>query len=87
MTSIADNFTNTALTGYATVAGNYEIEATFCKPDGGEGSSPVVQFLPHGIGFDRAYAVYLKNLIGYYSDYNLDIGIYHITISIIVTRM
>lgn len=45
------NFTDTALSGYATVTGSYEISAEFCVPS--EGASSTVQMLTHGIGFDK----------------------------------
>ena len=54
-TSNQGNFTQTALLNYATVTGNYEISAQYCKPDNGTGSGSVLQFLTHGIGFDKSY--------------------------------
>jgi hypothetical protein len=45
------NYTAEVLTGYKTVAGDYSISATYCRPD--NGSSEVVQVLTHGLGFDR----------------------------------
>ncbi len=49
------NFTNEALTGYATVSGNYNISAQFCSPDGYEANLKyqTIQILTHGIGFDK----------------------------------
>ncbi|KAL7792434.1 hypothetical protein V8C37DRAFT_416327 [Trichoderma ceciliae] len=47
------NFTDSVLTGYNTVSGNYHIAATYCQPDHGPGE--VLQILTHGIGFDRSY--------------------------------
>lgn len=46
-----NNYTAESLTGYATVSGSYEIEATYCQPSSGAGK--VLQILTHGIGFDR----------------------------------
>ena len=51
-TRIGGNFTDEALLGYATVAEKYNISAKYCQPDVAP-SSPVVQFLTHGIGFDK----------------------------------
>ena len=47
------NYTMEALQDYQTVTGSYEISAMFCMPDAGAGSSPTVQVLTHGIGFDK----------------------------------
>lgn len=49
------NYTNEILTGYKTVTGDYNIEATYCHPD--SGPSKVIQVLTHGLGFDRRYAL------------------------------
>ena len=54
LTSNRWNYTETALEGYETVEGDYNISAKFCKPDKGAGSNPTVQVLTHGIGFDKA---------------------------------
>ena len=53
LTQQGRNFTQTALTGYATVSGKYDISAQFCTP--GETLSPcsTLQILTHGIGFDK----------------------------------
>ena len=59
LTSGRGNFTQEALLGYATVTGDYTISARFCQPDSGVGSSPVVQFLTHGIGFDKTFVLLL----------------------------
>lgn len=53
LTSIRGNFTEEALLDYATVSGNYEISAKFCKPDTENGTNPTVQVLTHGLGFDK----------------------------------
>ncbi|KAL8708782.1 MAG: hypothetical protein Q9225_007550, partial [Loekoesia sp. 1 TL-2023] len=55
LTSIRGNFTEAALLDYATVSGNYEISAKFCKPDIENGTNPTVQVLTHGLGFDKTY--------------------------------
>lgn len=49
------NFTNEALTGYATVSGNYNISAQFCSPEGYQANlkDQTIQILTHGIGFDK----------------------------------
>ncbi|KAK4507732.1 hypothetical protein PRZ48_001467 [Zasmidium cellare] len=47
------NYSQTALEGYQTVSGTYNIAATYCSPD--SGSASTVQVLTHGIGFDRSY--------------------------------
>ena len=52
-TSIKGNFSQESLLGYTTVTGTYDISAMFCMPDNATGTMPVVQFLTHGIGFDK----------------------------------
>lgn len=52
-TSIKANFTAQALRGYQTVRGCYNISAKICKPDNDNKANPTVQFLTHGIGFDK----------------------------------
>jgi len=47
------NFTDVALTGYATTAGTYNISTQFCTPSMSNGTNPTVQVLTHGIGFDK----------------------------------
>lgn len=47
------NYTQAVLTGYATISGDYELAATYCAPDSGDGKT--LQILTHGIGFDRSY--------------------------------
>lgn len=47
------NFTATALAGYHTQSGVYDISATFCKPSVDTSTNATVQVLTHGIGFDR----------------------------------
>ncbi len=52
------NCTQEILVGYETIAGTYQLQTTFCKPDTGKGwgrSGQTVQLLTHGIGFDRSY--------------------------------
>lgn len=49
------NFSETALTGYQTTQGSYDISAMLCLPTGGVNASApsTVQVLTHGIGFDK----------------------------------
>lgn len=47
------NLTADLLQDYATVAGTYNIAATYCEPDAGPGKA--LQILTHGVGFDRSY--------------------------------
>ena len=53
MTQQGQNFTATALTGYADVHGTYNISTQFCVPSVSNVSNPTVQVLTHGIGFDK----------------------------------
>ncbi|EMC96311.1 hypothetical protein BAUCODRAFT_470284 [Baudoinia panamericana UAMH 10762] len=53
LTQQGGNYSAATLTGYRTVSGTYNIEATYCRPD--NGSANTVQVLTHGIGFDRTY--------------------------------
>lgn len=53
VTQQGQNFTATALTGYADVLGTYNISAQFCAPSVNNASNPTVQILTHGIGFDK----------------------------------
>ncbi|KAE8452475.1 hypothetical protein EG329_000377 [Mollisiaceae sp. DMI_Dod_QoI] len=55
MTQQGRNFTNTALTGYNTTSGTYNISTEFCRPDNDNSTDPTVQVLTHGIGFDKTY--------------------------------
>ena len=55
LTSIGGNFTQEVLLSYATVVGEYDISVKFCKPDAAKGTSPTVQVLTHGLGFDKTY--------------------------------
>ncbi|KAL8733293.1 MAG: hypothetical protein Q9181_003632 [Wetmoreana brouardii] len=55
LTSIRGNFTEEALLDYATVSGIYDISVKFCKPDVENSTSPTVQVLTHGLGFDKTY--------------------------------
>ncbi len=47
------NYSLATLTDYATISGTYELAATYCAPDAGDGKT--LQILTHGIGFDRSY--------------------------------
>ncbi|KAI9670581.1 MAG: hypothetical protein M1831_005801 [Alyxoria varia] len=51
------NLTKSALTGYRTTRGKYNIDANFCIPSGKASTlkDPTVQVLIHGIGFDKTY--------------------------------
>lgn len=52
------NFTAAALGGYQTTSGRYNISTQFCMPSNMSFSnltSPTVQVLTHGIGFDKTY--------------------------------
>lgn len=53
MTKQGQNFTVIALTGYANVAGTYNISTQFCGPSEANVSNRAVQILTHGIGFDK----------------------------------
>ena len=58
MTQQGRNFTETALTGYQTTQGSYNISAMLCLPstpsNGSSAGAPsTVQVLTHGIGFDK----------------------------------
>ena len=48
------NFSNEVLLGYQTIDNTYDISVKFCQPDAGCGEDPTVQFLTHGIGFDKS---------------------------------
>ena len=48
------NFSEQVLLGYQTINSTYEISVKFCRPDAGYGKDPTVQFLTHGIGFDKS---------------------------------
>ena len=48
------NFSNEVLLGYQTISNTYDISVKFCQPDAGGGPDPTVQFLTHGIGFDKS---------------------------------
>ncbi|KAI9793600.1 MAG: hypothetical protein M1835_007152 [Candelina submexicana] len=56
-TSIRDgaNLTASSLLGYNTTTGSFNISAKFCTPDNDNSTDPTVQFLTHGIGFDKTY--------------------------------
>lgn len=49
------NFSDEVLLGYQTIDNTYDISVKFCRPDSGCGGDPTVQFLTHGIGFDKSY--------------------------------
>ncbi|KZF24214.1 hypothetical protein L228DRAFT_266570 [Xylona heveae TC161] len=76
-TSIKANFTETTLTGYDTIHGDFNISAKFCRP-GVTGSTfnsknGTVQLLTHGIGFDKTYWDLSYNNYNYsYTDVAVD---------------
>ena len=51
------NFTQVALSDYATTAGTYHISTQFCAPSNlkDAATKPTVQILTHGIGFDKTW--------------------------------
>jgi hypothetical protein len=53
MTQQGRNFTDVVLTGYNTTTGTYNISTQFCMPSNDNSTSPTVQVLTHGIGFDK----------------------------------
>ena len=53
LTQQGRNFTNVALSGYATTSGIYDISAQFCAPSVTNPSRSTLQVLTHGIGFDK----------------------------------
>ena len=53
-TNPGGNFSNEVLLGYQTIDHVYELSVKFCRPDTGFGQNPTVQFLTHGIGFDKS---------------------------------
>jgi hypothetical protein len=53
LTQQGQNFTATALTGYADVTGTYNISTQFCRPSAAHVFKSAVQILTHGIGFDK----------------------------------
>jgi len=54
MTRQGGNFTNEVLTGYNTTVGIYNISTQYCVPSNRTNSTtPTVQVLTHGIGFDK----------------------------------
>ncbi|KAI9831804.1 MAG: hypothetical protein M1819_004701 [Sarea resinae] len=56
VTNIQGNFSQTSLLGYRTTTGEYNISAKLCQPEKANASTrEVVQFLTHGIGFDKTY--------------------------------
>lgn len=54
-TNIGRNFTADILVGFQNRAGQYNISAKYCRPDGDNSTSQTIQFLTHGIGFDKTY--------------------------------
>lgn len=48
------NLTETALSGYATVSGHYNISTQYCMPNNAGDSAYTLQILTHGMGFDKS---------------------------------
>lgn len=53
-TNPGGNFSNEVLLGYQTINKTYNISVKFCHPDSGYRMNSTVQFLTHGIGFDKS---------------------------------
>ncbi|CAG8895602.1 unnamed protein product [Penicillium nalgiovense] len=71
------NLTETALSGYATVSGHYNISTQYCMPNNAGDSAYTLQILTHGMGFDKSYWDLPYNNYNYsYVDYVLARG-YH----------
>ena len=83
------NFTETALSGYATTAGTYDISAQFCMPSDMDTSMtlPTLQVLTHGIGFDKTSVSHHSAHFGSLLTLMLDTGIFPTMTSIIATSM
>ena len=60
------NFTETALSGYATTPGTYDISAQFCTPSDMDTITtlPTLQVLTHGIGFDKTWVPFYSTHSG-----------------------
>jgi hypothetical protein len=52
-TVIGHNYTNDILTGYTTVDDVFNISARFCTPTSSVQHKKTVQFLVHGLSFDK----------------------------------
>ncbi|CAI7636675.1 unnamed protein product [Penicillium glandicola] len=71
------NLSETALSGYATVSGHYNISTQYCVPKNAGSSAYTLQILTHGMGFDKTYWDLPYNNYNYsYVDYVLARG-YH----------
>ncbi|KAI9728679.1 MAG: hypothetical protein M1828_002785 [Chrysothrix sp. TS-e1954] len=72
------NLTETALSGYTTTSGTYNISGKYCTPGTGtscNSSSSILQVLTHGIGFDKTYWDLSYNNFNYsYINSALDAG-------------
>lgn len=53
VTNPAGNFTDEVLLGYRTINNTYDISVKFCRPNASYGRDSTLQFLTHGIGFDK----------------------------------
>ena len=83
------NFTETALSGYATTAGTYQISAQFCMPSSMDATTadPTLQILTHGIGFDKTSVDLLDTIWIVLLTVPPDIGISPTTILTIAMSM
>ena len=59
LTQQGRNFTDAALTGYATTSGTYNISTQSCTPTNDNATHPTVQVLTHGIGFDKGWVKWM----------------------------
>jgi hypothetical protein len=70
----AANVTADALSGYATIAGMYDISAQYCMPETGGDRPHVLQILTHGMGFDKTWVMPIISTIAYSDTIDLAIG-------------
>ena len=86
LTRQGQNFSEVALSGYATTSGTYNISAQFCVPSAGNVSNPTVQVLTHGVGFDKTWEG-VRSLFEKSTNVWLGTGTSRTTTSIIVMLM
>ena len=53
VTNPAGNFSDEVLLGYRTIKNTYDISVKFCRPNASYRRGSTLQFLTHGIGFDK----------------------------------
>ena len=53
VTNPTGTFTDEVLLGYRTIHHTYDISVKFCRPNASYGRDSTLQFLTHGIGFDK----------------------------------